>query len=49
MFFVVVGTAIALRPPLGDVLRGLVVPSIPELNDGGLEHAGSVVLPLEFE
>jgi Mn2+/Fe2+ NRAMP family transporter len=37
MFFVVVITAIALQPPIGEVLGGLFVPSIPNLRSGGLE------------
>lgn len=37
MFFTVVATAIAMHPPWGEVLTGLVVPTIPDFRDGGLE------------
>lgn len=37
MFVVVVCTAVALHPPLDQLLRGLVVPAIPDLNGEGLE------------
>jgi len=36
MFVVVVGTAVALHPPLDETLRGLFLPLIPKLHDGGL-------------
>jgi Mn2+/Fe2+ NRAMP family transporter len=36
MFCVVVATALATHPPLNDIARGLVVPQIPQLNQGGL-------------
>lgn len=36
MFLVVVSTAVALHPPLGDVASGLFWPTIPEWNNGGL-------------
>jgi Mn2+/Fe2+ NRAMP family transporter len=36
MFLVVIGTAIAVLPPVGEIFSGLLVPSIPHLNDGGL-------------
>ena len=37
MFVTVVAAAIAVRPALADVLRGLVVPSIPKLATDGLQ------------
>lgn len=37
MFAVVVATAVALRPPLGAMLQGLVWPSIPDLGGAGLQ------------
>lgn len=37
MFAVVVATAIALQPPVVDLVRGLLVPTIPRLMDDGLE------------
>jgi Mn2+/Fe2+ NRAMP family transporter len=37
MFLIVAATALALQPAMRDVLRGLFVPSIPQLQDGGLE------------
>lgn len=37
MFSVVVVTAVALKPPLGDIVHGMFVPSIPRWNSGGLE------------
>lgn len=36
MFFTVVITAIAMRPPLADVATGLVVPTIPDFDGNGL-------------
>jgi len=36
MFVTVVATAVALAPPLGDVTRGLFVPSIPDAGGEGL-------------
>ena len=36
MFCTVVASAVALKPDLGAVLRGLVVPTIPQFHDGGL-------------
>lgn len=36
MFVVVVATAVALRPAGSTVLKGLLVPTIPEFGDGGL-------------
>ncbi len=36
MFLVVCGTAIALAPPLGEFLAGLVIPTIPEVGGEGL-------------
>ncbi len=36
MFLVAVVTAIMLRPDLGEIMQGLVVPRIPEINGGGL-------------
>jgi Mn2+/Fe2+ NRAMP family transporter len=36
MFVVVVATAGALPPPLGEVGRGLFLPTIPQFHDGGL-------------
>lgn len=35
MFLIVVSVAIALHPPIGEVLKGVFVPSIPHFNDGG--------------
>jgi Mn2+/Fe2+ NRAMP family transporter len=37
MFLVVVATAVALQPPVGEVLRGLATPTIPQLREGGLD------------
>ena len=37
MFVTVVVTAIAMRPPWGEVVRGLVVPAIPDFRGEGLE------------
>lgn len=37
MFFVVVGTAVALRPAFGEFVYGLSIPTIPQFFDGGLE------------
>lgn len=37
MFVTVVVTAIAMQPPLGDVVRGLVVPVIPDFFGNGLQ------------
>ncbi|MEZ6073632.1 MAG: Nramp family divalent metal transporter [Pirellulales bacterium] len=37
MFVVVVASAALLRPALGEVVRGLFVPTIPQLHDGGLD------------
>jgi Mn2+/Fe2+ NRAMP family transporter len=36
MFLVVVVTAVALRPPIGEILSGMFLPLIPELRTGGL-------------
>jgi Mn2+/Fe2+ NRAMP family transporter len=37
MFVVVIVTAVALQPPIGEILTGLFVPSIPQFRSGGLE------------
>ncbi|MCH7688301.1 MAG: Nramp family divalent metal transporter, partial [Planctomycetes bacterium] len=36
MFIIVIATAVAVHPPVGEIVSGLLVPSIPKLNDGGL-------------
>lgn len=37
MFVIVIGTALALRPPWSDVLVGLTLPRIPHIQDDGLQ------------
>ncbi len=37
MFLVVILTALAVHPPWGEVIRGLMIPSIPQLEDQGLQ------------